>query len=75
MPIKKKSGNLSYAHRIYIYIYIYIYIERERERERKREKVYEGYCFVEIDPKFSDPQYLSNYGDTTYQNFSKLKVG
>ncbi len=27
---KKKSGNLSYAPRIYIYIYIY----REREREK-----------------------------------------
>ena len=26
VPIRKKSGNLSYALRIYIYIYIYIYI-------------------------------------------------
>ncbi len=25
MPIRKMSGNLSYAPRIYIYIYIYIY--------------------------------------------------
>ena len=25
VPIRKKSGNLSYAPRIYIYIYIYIY--------------------------------------------------
>ena len=26
VPVRKKSGNLSYAPRIYIYIYIYIYI-------------------------------------------------
>ena len=26
VPIGKKSGNLSYAPRVYIYIYIYIYI-------------------------------------------------
>ena len=28
VPIRKKSGNLSYTPRIYIYIYIYIYIKR-----------------------------------------------
>ena len=27
VPIRKKSGNLSYAYRIYIYIYIYIYMK------------------------------------------------
>ena len=26
VPIRKKSGNLSYAPRIYIYIYIYVYV-------------------------------------------------